>query len=232
MPKPAQSQTQTAVVEKPKRGRQAKKEEPVAVVEPVAVERKPRVQPTKESTVAEIEAVMASVDTEINRLKEETGKQKGVKFLRSLAKSLRTCHAHVVRVTKQRKRNATSNSNANAGFHKPVIVSKELASFAGWDAGSLHSRVDTTRLICNYIKEHDLQNPEDRRQIRVNDDPKLRKLLGYDSKTDSKPLTYYSLQTYLKRHYTPVPKSEAPAVVEAPVVAQPTARKNAKKVVA
>lgn len=229
MPKP--TQTQTAVVEKPKRGRQAKKEEPV-VAEPAPVERKPRVQPTKESTVAELEAVMASVETEINRLKEETGKQKGVKFLRSLAKSLRTCHAHVVRVTKQRKRNTNATSNANAGFHKPVVVSKELASFAGWDVNSHHSRVETTRLICNYIKEHNLQNPEDRRQIRVEADPKLQKLLKYDSKTDSKPLTYYSLQSYLKRHYSPIPTPATPvAVVEAPVATPAPARKG-KKVVA
>ena len=55
-----------------------------------------------------------------------------------------------------------------------------------------------TKYICNYIKEHDLQNPKDRRQIKA--DPKLSKLLNYDSKRDD-PLTYYRLQTHMKRHF-------------------------------
>jgi chromatin remodeling complex protein RSC6 len=70
-----------------------------------------------------------------------------------------------------------------------------------------------TKFICNYIKEKDLQDPADRRNIRVEQDPSLKKLLSFDGK-DKKPLTYYTLQSYLKGHFLPAPAveaSEAPA---------------------
>jgi hypothetical protein len=84
---------------------------------------------------------------------------------------------------------------------KPVHISKELAKFTGWDHNELRSRVDVTKYICNYIKEKNLQDPTDKRNIRVEDDGNLKKLLKYDGK-DKKPLTYYRLQTYLKSHFT------------------------------
>ena len=59
------------------------------------------------------------------------------------------------------------------------------------------SRVDVTRFICAYIKEHELQNPKDKRYILP--DEKLTKLLNYDG---VKPVRYCDLQTYLKSHYS------------------------------
>ena len=84
-------------------------------------------------------------------------------------------------------------------FLKPVKISKELAKFTGWDPAVEKSRVDVTKYICNYIKDNNLQNPTDRRQIQVEKDPKFKKLLEFDS--GSGVLTYYSLQTYLKKHF-------------------------------
>ena len=75
-----------------------------------------------------------------------------------------------------------------------------MAQFTGWNQKDLKSRVDVTKYICNYIKDNDLQNPSDRRQILA--DSKLSKLLKYDSKT-SDPLTYYKIQTYMKPHFLP-----------------------------
>ena len=85
----------------------------------------------------------------------------------------------------------------NSGFLKPISISKEMCNFAGWGSDELHSRVDVTKLVCNYIKENNLQNPADRRQITP--DAKLKKLLNYKT---SEPLKYYTLQTYLKQHFT------------------------------
>ena len=93
----------------------------------------------------------------------------------------------------------TERNNTNSGFLKPVSISKEMSTFAGWKPDELHSRVDVTKYICNYIKENNLQNPDDKRQITP--DAKLKKLLNYTVKDGEPPLKYYSLQTYLKQHF-------------------------------
>lgn len=167
--------------------------------EPVQ-EKKKRHVPTKESILEEFDALVASIDAEVSRLRESTTKATGVKFLRSLCKRVKTTRGHAARVMKAKKK-TTRRSNTNSGFLKPVKVSKEICKFTGWNPDELRSRVEVTKYLCNYIKEKDLQNPEDRRQILADD--KLRNLLKYDPE-EGKPLTYYALQTYLKPHFTKV----------------------------
>ena len=160
-----------------------------------------RVVPTRESVLKEFDDLVTLIETEINRLRDNDAKSKGVKFLRVINKRVKTLKTHSLRVSKQRQ--TTRRNNTNSGFLKPVQISKELATFTGWNQNEPRSRVDVTKFICNYIKTRNLQDPEDRRKIRVEDDQNLKKLLKFDSK-DKKPLTYYSLQTYLKNHFVPV----------------------------
>lgn len=169
---------------------------------------KRRTPPTRDSVEAEFNALSESLDQEIARLRESPSKSKGVKFLRVLGKRLKNLRIHTLRVMKQKKPSQKMRTTANSGFLKPVRISKELAKFTGWNEEELRSRVDVTKYICNYIKEHNLQNPTDRRQIKIDEDNKLKKLLNYDAKKEKTPLTYYSLQSHLKSHFTPV---EAPA---------------------
>lgn len=157
-----------------------------------------RVAPTKESVLQGFDDLLATVEEEIARLRESQTKTKGVKYLRSLGKRVKTLRSQSSRVMKQKKRTVRKNNN-NSGFLKPVNISKEMCKFTGWKAGEKKSRVDVTKHICNYIKEHDLQNPKDKRQILA--DPKLSKLLGYDSKKESEPLTYYRIQSFMKPHF-------------------------------
>lgn len=167
-------------------------------VEDSSTEKKKRRVPTKETIVADFDELVSVVQGEIDRLRESSGRQKGVKFLRSLNKRIKVLRGHSVRVMKQKTKTNRKN-NTNSGFLKPVQLSKEMAKFTGWDHSELRSRVDVTKYICNYIHENDLQNPDDRRQIVA--DKKLANLLQYDSKSDDKPLTYYRIQTYLKKHF-------------------------------
>jgi upstream activation factor subunit UAF30 len=167
-------------------------------------ETKTRTPPTRESVEAEFASMLTNIDEEIEKHRANTGKTKGVKFLRSMRKNLLNLKTHVLRLVKRPQ--SSRRNNANSGFLKPVQISKELAKFTGWDQTQLRSRVDVTKFICEYIKEHNLQDPEDKRKIRVDTDPNLKKLLKFDGK-DGKPLTYYSLQTYLKNHFTPTVKT-------------------------
>lgn len=168
--------------------------------------KKSRYYPTKESVSAEFDELERIIQAEIDNRRQNggTGKSKtGVKFLQSINKKLKTLRAHSVRIMRTRK--STRVGNPNSGFNKPVQISKELAKFTQWGVDTPRSRSETTKFLCNYIKEHELQNPENRREISIDKDPKLKKLLGFDKTKDDKPLTYPRLQIYLKKHYTALP---------------------------
>ena len=135
------------------------------------------------------------------------GKTKGVKFLRTLNKHLKSLRAHTARVlTKKQK---TRRNNQNSGFLKPVLYSKDLSEFVGTDPETPQPRSCATKFICDYIKSKQLQNPEDRRIIMVDKDKKLAKLLKYDKTKENTPLTYCSLQYYLKNHFSKVEEDDA-----------------------
>lgn len=150
-----------------------------------------------ELIIALFDETVELVEQEIQNIRENPKTTKGVKFLRSLNKRLKNLRTRTYKVMKCKKKKG--HNTKNSGFLKPVNISEDMAKFTGWDTKDLRSRVEVTKYICNYIKEHDLQNPEDRRQIRP--DSKLQKLLGYNPKKEKKPLMYYSLQTHLKKHF-------------------------------
>lgn len=187
-----------------KRAPRKKKEERAPTPEPEVVEEEERPAKTKQARVVNRDTVMAAldevvtqIDDELKRLREESnGKSPSARFLRALVKRVRTLRTDTGRVLKHRTR-TNRPANNNSGFMKPVRVSTDMANFAGWDPSEMKSRVDVTKYICNYIKEHDLQNPEDRREILPDD--KLKKLLQR-GKNDP-PLTYYRLQQCIQPHF-------------------------------
>lgn len=136
---------------------------------------------------------------EIESKKEDKSKTMSLKTVRSITSDVKKLRKDSVRLARKGKRKATTRSNVESGFLKPVKVSKGMCKFAGWSPEDLHSRVDVTKFICNYVKEHDLQNPSDRRQIIP--DKKLSKLLSYDAKIEDQPLTYFYLQKKIKDHF-------------------------------
>ena len=82
----------------------------------------------------------------------------------------------------------------------------EKSCKCGWKPQFTTSHIQYGKYICNYIRENKLQIPEDRRQILA--DKKLAKLLEYSSEDDNKPLTYYRIQTYMKKHFSNPSKVE------------------------
>ena len=163
-------------------------------------EPKQRRVPTRETVETEFDALVDAIRTEIESIRSSTDKKKGtgVKFLRQVGKRLKLLKSDTLRVSKQRHR-SNRQKNTTSGFMKQVPISKEMAKFANWEPSQLRSRVEVTKFICDYVKQHNLQNPQDRRQI-VPDD-KLSKLLNYDAKKSDKPLTYYYLQRVIQPHF-------------------------------
>ena len=168
-----------------------------AAVEPVAEEQPKRKRVVSKTSVSDdFTAIVKRVSDEIERL-STSEKTRGVKFLKSLNKSLKVLHNDTLKVMKVKK--SSSKKNVTSGFLKPINISAEMASFTGWDPKQLYSRVSVTQHICEYIKKNNLFNPEDKRQIKC--DAKLKTLLRYDAASASEPLTYFRLQQYLKSHF-------------------------------
>ena len=159
-------------------------------------ETKTRVVPTRESIMAEFAELVNVLETEVARLRDSSEKNSNVKFLRVVSRRVKSLQTSTARVVKQKAPSARRNNNS--GFLKPVQISESIAKFTGLPVDQLHSRVEVTKYLCKYIKDKNLQNPSDKRQILA--DQPLSAILNFNGKTDDKPLTYYRLQSLLKNN--------------------------------
>lgn len=77
----------------------------------------------------------------------------------------------------------------NPALQKPLQPSKELAAVVGSDP---LPRTAVVSRVWEYIKQHDLQNPKNRREILADD--KLKPIFGKDK------LTMFEMNKYLAQH--------------------------------
>jgi upstream activation factor subunit UAF30 len=82
-----------------------------------------------------------------------------------------------------------SASKLNPALQKPLQPSKELAAVVGSDP---LPRPKVVSRVWDYIKQHDLQNPKNRREILADD--KLRPIFGKDK------VTMFEMNRYLAQH--------------------------------
>jgi hypothetical protein len=137
-----------------------------------------------------------------------------IKMAKSLLETARQAkkeHAKQVKKAEQggKKRRAKSDgesTHSNSVFLQPSKISPALAKFCGVSADTQLSRTEATRKIAAYIKEKDLQNPENRREIRA--DATLTALF---SLTAEDKLNYFNLQRYIKPHFIKEAKPETKA---------------------
>jgi chromatin remodeling complex protein RSC6 len=152
------------------------------------------------------EDVVSVLTTTIQRLKTEAQNAKSrkdrdsVATLNELARNLNSLKKPIDKLARSKPPRKQINIDKNRnGFLKPLDLSPELANFLGCAPDEKKSRVEVTRAICKYIDEHDLQNPENRREIRV--DATLQKLLNYDPAKETDPLQYFMIQTRIQPHF-------------------------------
>jgi len=93
-------------------------------------------------------------------------------------------------------------------LEKPVPISDELSEFLGLTKGEMYSRQQITQSINKFVKDNDLQNPENRRYILLESEAglKLKSLL----RDPDQPLTFFNIQRYLKVHYPKVEDESTP----------------------
>ena len=135
----------------------------------------------------------ASLETELQSLRDDKSHSVGIRFIRSVARQIKSLKSDCFRLL-SRKVKKPSQRAGNSGFMKNVDISPEMAKFCGFAANQMVSRVDVTKSICNYVKEKNLQNSADRRQFTP--DAKLGSLLGV-----TETITYYALQKHIQKHF-------------------------------
>jgi len=85
------------------------------------------------------------------------------------------------------------------GFARPTKVSAELCAFLGVPPGTLVSRTDTIVYLNKYIKEHELQDPNNLQNVVL--DEKLARLFGGEAALIS-TLSFFKMQKYLSQHFS------------------------------
>ena len=85
------------------------------------------------------------------------------------------------------------NLRPPSGFAKPTLLSDELCNFLNLPSKTMLARTDVTRKLNAYIKENNLQRPDNKKFIVP--DAKLTELLNLK---DSDELSYFNLQRYMK----------------------------------
>lgn len=182
---------------------------------------------TKDSFFQSLAELATQVDNEITKL-SAADKPKGLRFIKRVRKALHVVESDARKLLKVK--NANKKSGSVSGFMKPVFISEEMATFTGLSKDAAYPRPQITSAICKYIETHNLQNPQDRREFRV--DAGLQKLLRYNPAQPPKdeqgnviPMTYFRLQKYMQHHFRPATETAATPVAEtpAPVVETPVA---------
>lgn len=120
--------------------------------------------------------------------------QKSILAVRSLQKEV---NKEIKKNDNKRKKEASRKKRAPSGFAKPTVISQELCAFLGKPQGTEMARTEVTKYLTQYIKQHNLQEPADKRRIKP--DGKLSKLLGCGNGDE---VTYFNLQKWMKPHFS------------------------------
>ena len=99
-----------------------------------------------------------------------------------------------------------------SALQKPVAISNELCKFLGFEPDTEHSRQEVTATINAFIKNNNLQNPENRRFILLEGSDAAARLKALLRDPDQ-PVTFFNIQRYLKPHY-PMSEKEKKALTD------------------
>ena len=200
---------------------QAKKKKPVVLqTTPVAPAPAAPVVPVAASaasaasvpTVVAADTTAPAVDAAENVLSNIIDKVNSlagvIKDIQTHLKSLSKEYDKQQKIIEKAQKKRQNAKNSPSGFAKPNKISDELCDFIGVPHGTEKSRTDITRLINAYVKEHNLNKPENKRFILP--DTKLKKILNVG---DSEEINYFILQKLISHHF---PASASKAAVKAP----------------
>lgn len=185
------------VVEEPKKKVVAKSvvvKEEVKVVPKEAVKEVPK-EVVKEDVVEDKEIVEDVFKVLVDKISSLTTLNKEIQVaLKQVSKDYDKLKKIVDKIQKKRENARKSPS----GFAKPNKISEELCDFIGVPHGTEKSRTDITRFINSYVKEHNLNKPDNKRIILP--DEKLKKILNVK---EGDVVTFFVLQRLISHHFPP-----------------------------
>ena len=160
------------------------------------------VQEAASTTVVptETNAVVEESSTELLFKKLLNQFQDVQNIMKTLHSNLKVLEKEVAREKKESKKKESKKKNVKkqlSGFAKATPISNDLADFLGVTHDTQIARTEVTSKVIAYVKQQNLQNPEDKKQIVP--DAKLGGLL----QSGSDKVTFFNLQTYLKKHFLP-----------------------------
>jgi len=149
----------------------------------------------KEEEETNIEKIESCVEDLFRKLHAQFNDSQSI--LKTLASNLKILHKEVQKEKKELIKNRKKKTSVS-GFAKPSRISEKLAEFLEVPKEELIARTDATRMVLDYIKKKELQNPDYKKQILP--DEKLRNLLEPHFTHEDK-LEYFNIQKYLKYHF-------------------------------
>jgi hypothetical protein len=151
--------------------------------------------PVKEEGTEEKDVVEDVFKVLVDKISSLTTLNKEIQVaLKQVSKDYDKLKKIVDKIQKKRENARKSPS----GFAKPNKISEELCDFIGVPHGTEKSRTDITRYINSYVKEHNLNKPDNKRIILP--DEKLKKILNV-KETDV--VTFFVLQRLISHHFPP-----------------------------
>ena len=162
------------------------------------------------------DTVTTKKDTQVEELEQDKYKDlmvkidemaKQLKGLANFVKDLRKENLQLVKeLARQEKKKAKKAEDrakkGPSGFARPTAITAELAKFLGIPSDEMIARTDVTKKITSYVKEHNLQQADNKRVILLKGKhgKALAKVLSpvvdpvSGEKTD---LTFFNLQRYI-----------------------------------
>ena len=152
--------------------RSSKKESAPVKSEPVVVEQPPVVT---DATAEKGDVSSELLDEVADLLKNIQARTALDNLIKTNAKAIEKKVQRMNKLMDKSVKKRKTSKNKVSGFEKPTAISDELAKFVSEPVGSMLARTAVSKKIHEYVKENNLQNPENRRII--NPDAKLKKLL-------------------------------------------------------
>lgn len=165
---------------------------PVAKKEEVVVKSEPVVTESSEVKDSGSDQVITNLLEKVNSLATH------LKAVQSSLKLLIKEYDRQKKIVEKVQKKKEKAKKSPSGFAKPCKISDELCKFIGVASGTEMSRTDITRHINSYVKENNLNNPENRREFFPD-----KKLKGILNVKDGEKVTYFVLQRLIAHHFPP-----------------------------
>lgn len=166
---------------------------PVAPVAPAI----PEAPATETAPVADATATAGATENVLSNIIDKVNSlSAAIKEIQTNLKVLSKEYDKQQKIIEKAQKKRQNAKNSPSGFAKPNKISDELCDFIGVPHGTEKSRTDITRLINAYVKEHNLNKPENKRFILPDD--KLKKILNVG---ESEEINYFILQKLISHHF-------------------------------